>query len=128
LLTLRRLLGAAALLVGAVVPLSLAASPAHAAACTSGGVTVVVDYGSLHSGVDEACVAGGGGKKAADLFEAAHEPLTYVTSQAGAVCRVAGQPSSATCSDMPPADAYWGLFWSDGASGSWTYAPLGVNS
>jgi hypothetical protein len=122
--TLRRLLGAAALLAGAVVPMSLA-SPAHAAAC-SDGVTVIVDHGSLGGGVDETCVAGGGGEKAAQLFSASHS-LTRVQRFPGAVCKVDGLPDDAGCVNMPPADAYWGLFWSDG-SGGWTFSSTGVDA
>ena len=42
--------------------------------------------------------------------------------QPGFVCRVEGQPASDPCVSTPPADAYWGLFWSDGRSGAWSYA------
>jgi hypothetical protein len=125
LLTLRRLVGAAALLVGAVVPVGLA-SPAHAAACTGDGVTVVVDPGSLGGQIAETCVAGGGGEKAAQLFSVSHS-LTRVQRFPGAVCKVDGLPGSAGCVAMPPANAYWGLFWSDG-SGGWTFSSTGVDA
>ncbi|MCL3820328.1 hypothetical protein [Aeromicrobium wangtongii] len=54
--------------------------------------------------------------------------LTPVDRQPGFVCRVDGAPDSAGCVNTPPSDAYWGLFWSDGRSGTWTYASEGVGS
>ncbi len=117
---LLRLVAAVALTAaaGLVVP-----TPAHAAGCpTTNGVTVVVDNG----GIQSTCVTGGGGDTAASLFEV-HHNLTRVQRQPGAVCKVDGAPASAQCVNMPPANAYWGLFWSDG-SGGWIYSSEGVDS
>jgi hypothetical protein len=119
--TLARLVAAAALAAaaGAVVP----SAPASAATCSSAdGVSVVVDFHELGGGVRTACVADGGGRRASDLFPAAGFPLTYVQRQPGFVCTVSGAPADDPCVNTPPADAYWGLWWSDGKSGSWTYA------
>jgi hypothetical protein len=105
-------------------------APAAAATCSSAsGVSVVVDFHELGGGAPTDCVAGGGGKTAASLFKTAGFPLTYVQGQAF-VCRVSGKPTQADepCNRTPPADAYWGLWWSDGKSGSWTYSSLGVAS
>ena len=41
-------------------------------------------------------------------------PPTYDAASAGYVCRVSGKPADDPCVNTPPADAYWGLFWSDG--------------
>jgi hypothetical protein len=82
----------------------------------------LVDFHELGGGVRTACVADGGGRRASDLFPAAGFPLTYVQRQPGFVCTVSGAPSNDPCVNTPPADAYWGLWWSDGKSGSWTYA------
>lgn len=102
------------------------ASPAAAAPCGSAaGVSVVVDYGALGGGVATACDAGSG-QVAATRFEQAGFALTYVQRQPGFVCRVDGVPAADPCVNTPPADAYWGLFWSDGRSGTWTYATLGA--
>jgi hypothetical protein len=123
---LRRLLGAAALLIGAAVPAGLAPPPAHAdGGCGTQGVAVVVDFGALGGGVKQSCVNGGG--KAAALFVAAGHSLGRVQSQPSAVCDIDGQPS-APCPQMPPANAYWGLFWTSGSSAHWTYASLGVDA
>ena len=104
-------------------------APAAAAACTGAtGVTVVVDHGSLGGGVEQVCNAGGGGNDAASLFTGAGFSLTYVQRQPGFVCRINGQPASDPCVSTPPSNAYWGLFWSDGRSGSWSYASLGAGS
>jgi hypothetical protein len=123
-----RLLGSAlrltaATVLVAAVGLALPTGPASAATCsTGGGVTVVVDFHELGGGVQTACVADGGGRSAASLFSAAGFALSYVQRQPGFVCRVNGQPANDPCVNTPPADAYWGLFWSDGKSGAWNYA------
>ncbi|GAB6983752.1 hypothetical protein [Nocardioides pyridinolyticus] len=116
-----RLAVAAALAATAYV--ALPAAPAAAAACpTADGVTVVVDFHELEGGVRSVCVPDGGGEAASRLFPQAGFPLTYVRSQPGFVCRVSGKPADNPCMSTPPADAYWGLWWSDGRSGRWSYS------
>jgi len=106
-----------------------ASAPAGASACSGAtGVTVVVDHGSLGGGVDQVCNAGGGGKDGISLFTGAGFSLTYVQRQPGFVCRINGQPASDPCVNTPPSNAYWGLWWSDGRSGSWSYSSLGAGS
>ena len=120
-------LAAACLLAAAagVVPIS----SASAATCSSAdGVSVVVDFHELGGGVQSACVADGGGSSAAALFDAAGFSIDRVQRQQGFVCRISGKPASDPCVNTPPADAYWGLWWSDGTSGQWTYATRGVDS
>lgn len=124
---LGRLVAAAALAATTYVGLPVA--PASAATCPSAaGVSVVVDFHELGGGVQTACVPDGGGDTAASLFPAAGFPLTYVQRQPGFVCRVSGKPADDPCVNTPPADAYWGLWWSDGKSGSWTYSSSGAGS
>lgn len=119
---------AAILAVAATVLPGATTAPAAAAACTdAGGITVVVDPGSLTGALSQTCVASGGDDAAA-LFAAAGHTLERVQRFPGAVCRVDGQPESAGCVNMPPTNAYWGLFWSNGTSGSWVYASEGVDS
>ena len=114
---------AAATFLVAAACIGLPAAPATAVGCSSAhGVTVVVDFGEQGGGVQAACVADGGGDSAAQLFTAAGFALTYVQRQPGFVCRVSGKPADDPCVNTPRADAYWGLFWSDGTSGSWSYA------
>jgi hypothetical protein len=99
------------------------AAPAAAAGCpTAAGVTVVVDFNELGSGVRSVCLPDGGGDRASALFPAAGFPLSYVQRQPGFVCQVSGEPADTPCVNTPPADAYWALYWSDGRSGSWTYS------
>jgi hypothetical protein len=120
---------AAAATLPAAAYAGMPASPASAATCASAdGVSVVVDFHELGGGVRTACVPGGGGDTAASLFPAAGFPLTYVQRQPSFVCRVSGAPADDPCVNTPPVDAYWALFWSDGKSGSWTYATTGVGS
>ncbi|MCD4524436.1 hypothetical protein [Nocardioides sp. cx-173] len=125
-----RLLTAAALVVAAVGGASAPtqAAAAMAAPCSGGGVTVVVDFHELGGGVDADCDQDGAGKRAADLFASVGHPLTYAARQAGFVCRVSGLPQDDPCVTTAPADAYWGLWWSDGESGTWTYSGLGAGA
>lgn len=119
-----------AVVAGVVTALSalVGVAPAEASGCTSShGVTVVVDYASLGGGVVSRCLPDGGGKAAASLFSGAGFALTRVQQFPGAVCRVSGKPAADPCVQMPPATAYWGLFWSSGTSGTWTYATEGVD-
>jgi len=122
---LPRLVAAAALVAAAGVVLP--AAPSSAATCAGDtGVSVVVDFTKLGGGVATGCVADGGGDTAASLFEVDHD-LTRVQQYPGAVCKVDNTPADAACQNMPPTDAYWGLFWSDG-SGGWVYSSEGVDS
>ena len=61
-------------------------------------------------------------------FPAAGFALTYARNQPGFVCRVKGTPSNDPCLNTSPANAYWGLYWSDGKSGTWKYSSTGVGS
>lgn len=128
----QRLRTAAAVLVTvAAAGLLTLSSPtsAGAAACSgSAGVTVVVEPGALGGGTQVDCVPEGGGRSAARLLENAGHSLTYVQRFPGFVCRIDGAPADSPCVNTPPADAYWGLWWSDGKSGRWTYSSLGATS
>ncbi len=107
---------------GVVVP-----APAHASTCsTASGVSVVVDFHQLGGGVSTFCDAGGAGEYADAQFTDAGHALTYVHGEAF-VCQVDGVPQS-QCAQTPPQDAYWSLWWSDGKSGTWQYASVGVSS
>jgi len=103
-------------------------APAAAAACTdAGGITVVADPGSLPGSLSQTCVSSGGDDAAA-LFGQAQHQLQRVQRFPAAVCKVDGEPASSSCVNMPPTNAYWGLFWSNGTSGSWVYASESVDS
>jgi len=123
---------AAAVLSIAAASLGVVATssaPAEAAPCSgSSGVTVVVDRGALGGGITQACNASGGGRSGTTQFTSTGFSLTYVQRQPGFVCRIDAQPASDPCVSTPPADAYWGLWWSDGRSGSWSYSSVAVGS
>ena len=110
-----------------VGPLSL--GPAAASACPgTAGVTVVVEFHELGGGSAQSCVADGGGHTADRLLKDAGYALDYVQRFPGFVCRIDGAPADDPCVNTPPADAYWGLWWSDGTTGKWTYSSLGAAS
>lgn len=124
---------AAAVLVTAAAGLTVlsTAPPAAAAMCSTGaGVSVVVDFKQLGEGIQGTCVAGGGGQRASALFPSAGFPISYVQNEPGFVCRVSGLPTAddEPCVDAPPVTAYWGLWWSDGKTGTWTYSSYGVGT
>jgi hypothetical protein len=127
----RALLAAAVLATGlGGTSVSLPAAGAATGRCSGGtGVTVVVDYGPLGPGTEIGCDPDGGGRAASQVVPAAGFPLSYVSGQPF-VCRVKGLPGPSTedCNGTPPANAYWGLFWSDGRSGRWVYSSEGVSS
>jgi hypothetical protein len=110
---------------------TLSPGAAHAAGgyCAKGsGVTVVVDRGALGGGTSIGCDGHGANTAGSTVVPRAGFSLTYVQRQPGFVCRVGGAPASASCGNTPPGDAYWGLFWSDGKSGSWSYSSVGIDS
>lgn len=118
---LRPLRALAAVLLGTAAGVIALAAPAQAAACPAGtGVTVVVN-----SGVG--CDPDGGGR-ASDNFAAAGHQLRFASRAPGFVCRIDGAPANDPCVEAAPSDAYWGLFWSDGTTGTWTYSSLGVTA
>lgn len=122
---LRSAVGAAALVLGAAAPIGVARADA-APACTAQEVTVVVDFGALGSPLVEGCAPARG--NAASLFLAAGDSLRYAQQFPGAVCQVNQQPATTPCQQMPPGNAYWGLFWTDGTTTHWTYSSFGVQS
>ncbi len=122
----------AVLLAGVLLVVGLAApSEAASGRCAKGtGVTVVVDYGPLGGGVVLACDPDGAGRAASEVMARTGFDLTYVNNQPGFVCRIQGKPdeSQESCGQTPPADAYWGLFWSDGDPATWRYSSQGAGS
>lgn len=116
----------AATLVAAAGLVGVSAGPAAAAQCSGSGVSVVVDFGSLGGGVQKGCDTRGANRSADKVFPAAGFPLKYAVREPGFVCRVKNTPTSDPCGNASPTNAYWGLFWSNGKSGKWTYASSGV--
>jgi hypothetical protein len=116
----------AALFLAGVGIVPVAGPPAAATGSSDSGVSVVVDFSKVGGGVVTTCVEGGGGDSAAQLLEVDHA-LTRDQAYPGVVCKIDGAPADAECRNMPPANAYWGLFWSDG-HGGWKYSSQGVDS
>ncbi len=117
----------AAALVAAAGLVGISSGPAAAALCSGKGVNVVVDFHGLGGGVQKGCDPNGAGRSGRNVFPAAGFPLTFAARQAGFVCKVKGSPSNAPCQNTSPANAYWGLYWSNGKSGKWTYSSSGVS-
>jgi hypothetical protein len=113
------------LVVLAVAGAGFVPAPADAAYCSGSGVNVVVDYGSIKDGIERSC---GSGSSAQDVFRNAGIALTPDQQYSSVVCKVEGLPTNANCAIMPPANAYWGLYWSDGTSGHWVYSTVSVDA
>ena len=123
---LRHVVRLAAVALAAAAAGLVVSPTAQAATCgTASGVSVVVDFHQL-GGIQTACDEGGAGEYAAAQFTDVGHALTYVQGESF-VCQVDGAPST-QCVRTPPATAYWSLWWSDGTSGTWTYASVGVGS
>jgi hypothetical protein len=122
---------AALLWTAAAAGVGLSSAPAAAATgrCSGGhGVTVVVDFGPLGGGTRIACDADGAGETAKTVMEHAGFSLDWVRTDPGFVCAIESRPDpDSSCQRVPPADAYWALFWSDGRSG-WKYSSAGAGS
>ncbi|MCC6618217.1 MAG: hypothetical protein IT341_04155 [Chloroflexi bacterium] len=93
---------------------------------TSNGVTVVVDFGVLGSGVTTRCVP----QTPASGLEAlatAGFAVTPVTTLPGFVCRIDGLPGpdAEACVSTPPAGAHWS-YWTADRGGPWQYSPVGA--
>ena len=121
-MTALRRAATALLLLVAGSGFALGSAPAASAATctTSGGVSVVVDYRELGGSTVTACAPDGGGRSASAIFASVGVQLDYATRQPGFVCRVNGAPASDPCVNASPANAYWGLWWADGSTASWT--------
>ena len=108
------------------------ASPARphrvAAVCEpGGGVSVVVDFRELGGGMQTVCDADGAARPRRPADRPARLPADLRAAPAG--LRVPGQRGcrpADPCVNTPPTTAYWGLYWSNGTSGSWTYSSLGA--
>jgi len=94
--------------------------------CGEHGVTVVVEPAALGGKPEIGCDAHGGGRVAARIFADTGHRLTRVSTSPDFVCKVDARPAGAGCGQVPPADAYWSLWWSDGTA-PWTYASIGVD-
>ncbi|SDC70872.1 hypothetical protein [Nocardioides lianchengensis] len=124
----RRLVVAALVVAATSLGVVATAPQASASTCSDAdGVSVIVDFKQLGGGVQGTCVDGAG-QKASALFPAAGFGLEYVQSEPGFVCRVALKPDNQACADTPPNDAFWGLWWTDGRSGTWSFSNYGVGS
>ena len=117
-------LAAAALVAGAGL-VGVSTVPASAAVCHGQGLTAVVDYNDgAGGGTQSACAATAGPRKARSVFEAVGVQMKH--NPDGSVCQVNGEPKAATCRGL--GSQYWGLWWSDGTDGSWTYSQRGADT
>lgn len=110
---------------------SLSAAPTMSVqavgACTdSASVTVVVDFTDLGGGIVTRCVGWPVSTGYQALTKAGFSVVQPVRSP-GFVCRINGQPTSATekCIDTPPTSAYW-AYWYAPNHGSWSYSTTGA--
>ncbi len=103
-------------------------------------VAVVIDYQGLGKPTEVYCVSQlGEGLTGQDLL-AMVASVAFTSDGMPFVCRIDGQPSAdrsmtlsngrqytESCSDTPPAGAYWGYWWAE-QGGAWDYATEGAGS
>ncbi|MFD1824869.1 MULTISPECIES: hypothetical protein [Mumia] len=139
---MRTLAAAAALLVGAALPVLGTTQSAHAAdgVCTdASGTTVVVDFTDLGGDVEVKCAEDSAGMTGMQALEAAGFEVTPVTgSGMTGACRIDGQPAedealdldgrryTEKCQEFPPGGAYWSFYVAP-ADGTWAYAAKGAD-
>lgn len=121
-------LSAAALVAGSgliAVGVASATPTAAAGGCPSAtsGVTVTVQF---PTGTATGCASGNPGTALNALRSAGFSTVGSVRFFDAVVCAINNFPSSRQCV-MPPASAYWAIFWAD-RGGSWVYSQLGVAS
>jgi hypothetical protein len=88
---------------------------------TANGRTVAVDFSNLGGGLSLACYTGTA-TYASDIVPAVGHTLKR--DHQGAVCQIDGQSGNG-CPPQLMGDDYWHLYWTDGKSGTWTYATVG---
>ena len=113
----------AATLVATAGLVGLQAGPASAASCSTSGLTAVVDGGTAGGGTSSGCDRVTGSRKAVTVF--GDVGVSMRRNPDGSVCQVNGRPTNASCGGL--GNQYWGLFWSNGKDGRWTYAQQGVD-
>lgn len=92
-------------------------------------VRLVLDDGTPDGGLTVRCVSDGGGRTAAEVTEAAGVEIRWVQGEPGSfVCRLAARPADLPCAETPPADRYWGLFYAESGSRSWSSATEGAGT
>lgn len=114
----------AATLVAAAGLVGLQVGPAGAAVCSTSGISAVVDANGAGGSTQTRCDPVTAGRKASVVF--ADVGVNVRRNPDGSVCQVNGLPTNARCGGL--GNQYWGLFWSDGTNGSWTYAQQGDSS
>jgi hypothetical protein len=102
-------------------------------------VSIYVDYGSLDSSAPiERCVITSGEDEALALLDIARISIEGTQKYGNAiVCRVNGLPDATveSCSEMPPAEAYWAVFIKEyepfpipfNTAGEWGWAQTGID-
>jgi len=115
---------AAAMLVTAIVPPSMAsAATARAATCSKRGVTVVVDFRHFHHGIKIGCDVSRPRNGLVALQKAGFS-YTFVPRYPGFICTIDHEPKK--CNGAP-ASAYWS-YWHAKPHGKWIYSTLGAAS
>jgi hypothetical protein len=103
----------------------LSTSPASAAACSGSGVSALVDFNDgAGGGVSAQCDPAGSSHTAFEIFKSAGFDQTR--NPDGSICKVDGKPAGAQCGRL--GNQYWGLYWSETATGKWIYAQSGADA
>ncbi|MEY2425215.1 MAG: hypothetical protein QOI61_787 [Actinomycetota bacterium] len=116
-------LGAALASAAGFVMLPVRADDANRECDNNQDVTVAVDFNELGGGVNVRCAP----QPIKSGFEALQRADIRYEQSGGFVCRIAGEPESAPCTDQPPSGPYW-AYWYAPRGGQWKYSNYGAGA
>jgi hypothetical protein len=104
---------------------SVGVPAAHASGGCSGtsGVTVVVDLSAFGQGIHVGCAAGTPASGLDALHSAGFSTAPVPKYGTAFVCRIDGEPDTSheSCTNTPPANAYWAYWHAAAGASSWSY-------
>jgi hypothetical protein len=113
----------------------LAAADPLSACSTTAGVVVAVNFSTWGGDVERGCDATA--TTGLDALEAAgFAPVGVAEFGLAAICQLTdpatnppiAQPAGTSCASMPPASAYWSLWYAEAGTDTWSYSQQGAMS
>jgi hypothetical protein len=106
-----------------VAPVGVPAAHASGGCSGASGVTVVVDLSHFGQGIHVGCAAGTPASGLDALHSAGFSTAPVPKYGTAFVCRIDGEPdtSQESCTNTPPANAYWAYWHAPQGASSWSY-------